>query len=125
MPTFKILEGFSQRFAEWLSDCQTIVNNYHRENFLKLPPVYLYHTGGLRYAKIESFQDRTHHTAWAFVDVTNGDILKPKTFKQPAKHPRGNIFDTSGGLSRIGPYGPAYLDSEPLGMKPEYLPNRE
>jgi len=30
-------------------------------------------------------------SAFAFVDMTNGDILKPAGWKTPAKHARGNI----------------------------------
>jgi hypothetical protein len=129
MPKFQVREGFAERFSQWLSDCQTIVDNYCREQYPFLPPDSLVHAGGTRYARVEEHHDYDgrgiRRKIWCFVDVTNGNVLKPESFKKPAKHARGNIFDTSGGLSRIGPYGPAYLDSEPLGMKPEYLPNRE
>lgn len=47
---------------------------------------------------------------WAFVDRTNGDVLKPATWKAPAKHARGNIFDAANGLWDVSLYGPAYLD---------------
>lgn len=47
-------------------------------------------------------------SAHAFVDKTNGDVLKPASWKAPAKGARGNIFDADGGLGRMGPYGPAY-----------------
>ena len=47
--------------------------------------------------------------AWAFVDRTNGDVLKPASWNAPAKHARGNILDGQNGLGSIGPYGPAYL----------------
>jgi hypothetical protein len=129
MPKFQVREGFSERFSQWLSDCQTIIDNYHEDAFPFLPRGVLYHTGGTRYARVEYHQENStggvSRRAWGFVDVTNGDILKPESFKKPAKHARGNIFDDSRGLSKVGPYGPAYLDSKPLGMKPEYLPLRE
>jgi len=48
-------------------------------------------------------------SAWAFVDKTTGDILKPASWAAPAKHARGNIFDQAGGMAHIGPYGPNYL----------------
>lgn len=46
---------------------------------------------------------------YAFIDTTNGDVLKPATFRAPAKHARGNIFDASNGLASVNHYGPAYL----------------
>ena len=59
---------------------------------------------GSRYVKI--IRD---HSVHCFVDVATGDVLKPATFKAPAKHARGNIFDEHNGLGSMGPYGPAYL----------------
>jgi hypothetical protein len=50
-----------------------------------------------------------HRSAWAFVDKTTGDVLKAASWKKPAKHARGNIFDEWNGLKSVGPYGPAYL----------------
>lgn len=45
----------------------------------------------------------------SFINKTNGDVLKPASWKAPAKHARGNIFDEKNGLGSMGPYGPAYL----------------
>lgn len=44
-----------------------------------------------------------------FVDMTTGDVLKPASWKTPAKHARGNIFDAQNGLGSMGEHGPAYL----------------
>jgi hypothetical protein len=38
--------------------------------------------------------------------IKKGDLLKPATWKAPAKHSRGNIID---GTARYTEYGPAYL----------------
>lgn len=48
-------------------------------------------------------------SAHAFIDKTNGDILKPATYRAPAKHARGNIFADDNGMNCMGPYGPCYL----------------
>lgn len=32
-----------------------------------------------------------HQSAYCFIDLSNGDILKADGWKKPAKHPRGNI----------------------------------
>lgn len=41
--------------------------------------------------------------------VKKGDVLKPASWKTPAKHARGNIFDAHNGLAACNSYGPAYL----------------
>ena len=38
--------------------------------------------------------------------VCKGDLLKPASWNQPAKHSRGNIFD---GTDKWSFYGPTYL----------------
>ena len=40
------------------------------------------------------------------VPVKKGDLLKPASWKAPAKHSRGNIFD---GTAKWEYYGPTYL----------------
>ncbi len=51
----------------------------------------------------------TGGSAWAFLNTENGDVLKPASFKAPAKHARGNIYDAHGGMGTVGVYGPAYM----------------
>jgi hypothetical protein len=38
--------------------------------------------------------------------IKKGDLLKPATYKAPAKHARGNIID---GTAKYGVYGPDYI----------------
>jgi hypothetical protein len=38
--------------------------------------------------------------------IKKGDLLKPATWKAPAKHSRGNIID---GTAMWGEYGPSYI----------------
>ena len=55
-------------------------------------------------------------TCWAFVSMKDGDnkgapikagdLLKPASWKAPAKHSRGNIFD---GTDKWEYFGPQYL----------------
>lgn len=44
-------------------------------------------------------------SAFCFVDLSNGDILKSAGWKAPAKGARGNIKN---GAADVGPYGAAY-----------------
>jgi hypothetical protein len=66
---------------------------------------------GKRYARIvrQRRGDSNSRSAYGFVELATGDIFKPATWKAPAKHKRGNIFDESGGLDCCGPYSVAYL----------------
>lgn len=56
---------------------------------------------GQRYAKLVKSRPEVNSageivgyhnsSAFAFIDLTNGDIFKPASWKAPAKHARGNI----------------------------------
>jgi hypothetical protein len=49
-------------------------------------------------------------SVYCFVDISNGNILKPAGFKAPeTKNPRGNVFDADNGLSAMNPYGTNYI----------------
>jgi len=105
---------------KWLAGCQAIVDeNMEKMGYAPLQKTNLEIAGGRKYIKIIA-----HHmiqneggeyvksgggSAWAFIDTTNGDVLKPASWKAPAKHARGNLFDANKGLGWIGPHGPAYL----------------
>jgi len=45
---------------------------------------------------------------WGFIDKSNGDILKAASWKVPAKHARGNIYDQNP-FKSVTYIGPAYL----------------
>lgn len=62
---------------------------------------------GKRYVRIVS--KNPHGSAHAFIDLTNGNVLKPDGWKRPAPQPRGNLNDEHKGLKWMGPHGPAYL----------------
>ena len=56
------------------------------------------------------------NSCWGFISrvdgdlkgspIKKGDLLKPATWKAPAKHARGNIID---GTARFTSYGPEYI----------------
>src|SRR5436189_184485 len=57
---------------------------------------------GKRYGRVVRIEaGQTSGSAHAFIDATNGDVLKPAGWKAPAKHARGNIFDDHGGLKYV------------------------
>lgn len=63
-------------------------------------------------SKTENPAEYRHESAYCFIDLSNGDILKTAGWKAPAKHARGNI--RIGGAENwwndaLTPYGAAYL----------------
>lgn len=59
-------------------------------------------------------------TIWGFIarvdnetkglgKVRRGDIMKAANYTTPARHARGNLFDSEKGFGSVGVYGPAYL----------------
>lgn len=55
-----------------------------------------------------AFIAREDFESKALGKVRAGDILKPATWKAPAKHARGNLFDANP-LEKCGQYGLEYL----------------
>jgi len=101
-------ECFGERLNTFLKESQRIVNKNH-EKYKHLTPPTLRLEEGKRYIRIVSDDGPHHISAWGFIDKTNGDVLKAASWKAPAKHARGNLFDEWNGLKYITPYGPAYL----------------
>tara|TARA_R100001082_G_C4285572_1_gene125855 strand:+ start:198 stop:578 length:381 start_codon:yes stop_codon:yes gene_type:complete len=98
---------------EFIQKCQVIVDDYMKQHGWKNK---LSVHSGRRYDKIvntdvpDNLSDHIQRRVWAFVDKTNGDILKPESWKKPAKHARGNIYEDDC-MQFIGPHGPAYMDT--------------
>lgn len=70
---------------------------------------------GRRYAKIvETPLIGPGTIAWGFVDLTNGNVLRPARWDGPDPIPHGNLFDATDplgpGRSAIGPHGVRTLD---------------
>ena len=100
----------------WLTACNKLRDEYNAKTFPNNPRETLVAAVGSRYIRIEQVSVNLNPatgkpnscSAWAFIDRTNGDVLKAASFKTPAKGSRGNIFNPDNGMTRISPYGPAY-----------------
>ena len=104
------MENFEQAFNSFLNGCVKIYNEYMDQEFPTLDKEAFTVDKGRRYWRVVK-NNKNHGGAsvYVFVDTKSGDVLKAASWKAPAKHARGNIFDEHNGLSWIGPYGPAYL----------------
>jgi len=86
---------------------EVIKENYDLHGYTFGDPKPLEITFGRRYAKvIDVSQGRS---AWAFVDMATGEILKAASWAAPAKHARGTILAEDHGKSAVSAYGPHYL----------------
>lgn len=103
--------NFDDTLKTFLKGAQEKMNDYYAQHFPNLKPDTLEIQDGKRYARIiKKTPGSTTGSAWAFIDKTNGDILKPASWKAPAKHARGNILTgKNSGIDAVGPNGPAYL----------------
>ena len=95
---------FSRVFRQWFDAARKAFKDYMKNGKEDLD-----YTDGKKYIRIFQITAGGQKYAWAFIDKTTGDVLKPDGWKRPAKHARGNIFDEHGGMKFVGPFGPAYL----------------
>lgn len=84
-----------EELAAFVAALKTKVEAAHREAYptCELNWGSIQHTGGMKYARIISTRPKSDGgSAYCFVDLTNGNILKPASWKAPStKHARGNI----------------------------------
>lgn len=97
-------DEFSAKLQTFVEGCRRIHADHITKNYPK--------------SSIDSFdvdwlqkrvRVKRNGSAHCFVVFATGDVLMPSSYKTPAKHARGNIYDDKNGLGSMGPYGPAYL----------------
>ena len=111
-----IVNNDTPAFIAWLAACNKLRDEYNAKTFPNNPRETLIASVGTRYIRIEQVSVNLNPatgkpnscSAWAFIDRTNGDVLKAASFKTPAKGSRGNIFNPDNGMTRISSYGPEY-----------------
>jgi len=110
MKNIEINSDFQDKLDKWLIACRAMIVDYYAKNYPNLTPTSLIYEEGKRYLRIVSTDGNgASRSAWAFVDKTNGDILKPSSWKIPAKHARSNLNNIGDETKGMGPYGPPYL----------------
>ncbi len=102
-PTTQDIANFAERI-------QTRVNAFYAARYGNLePPTIEVSPQGRKYKRIfaNHFPTRrfTKRMVVCFVDAGNGDVLKASSWKAPAPHSRGNIFDDSLGMDAISESG--------------------
>jgi hypothetical protein len=84
---------------EFVKRWQAVVDKYHKDMEYNWKTT-VSSTVGKKYARIV-WEDHGQRSAAGFVDLSSGDILKAASWRAPAKHARGNIFDESQGMDAI------------------------
>lgn len=92
------METYETRLEILVQKIQTLKDSVYSQK----KPVIV--TNGKRYSKI-----LYAGSVYAFIDKTNGDVLKPASCNSPAKHTRGNIYKDDYGFGCCGAYSVAYL----------------
>ncbi len=102
---------FNEALKLYIDGQQAIINAYWtRSGYTHSAPPAVTGTDGKRYVRIvKTAANGSGRSAMAFIDKTTGDVLKSASWKAPAKHSRGNIFDKYNGLETASAFGPAYL----------------
>lgn len=108
----RIIHEGTPQFQTWLTGANKLLaDNYVASKWpANLPKDILIASEGERYIKVKKVREgATTGAAYAFIDRTNGDVLKAASWAAPAKHARGNLLQPDNGLGCVGPYGIAYL----------------
>ena len=99
---------FETALANWLAMAQERIDRHFATHYPKVEtPTLTVEPRRKRLCIVKA--ETSSRSVFAFIDLATGDILKPASWKAPAKHARGNLFDESGGLKNVDSYGPAYL----------------
>lgn len=97
-------EQFTEKFEVFVKGVQEIINLSHEQRGFTFEVDKVTVKKGRRYVKVIRGT-----SVYAFVDINDGNVYKPASWKAPAKHARGNIFNDDNGLDCCGAYGVAYL----------------
>jgi len=115
------MRGDTQKDIEYLNNNPIVkgfvvevnekIKEYYEQHLKGLQPEYLTVDVGRKFIRLWKGT-----SCWGFISrvddnlkgapIKRGDLLKPATWKAPAKHARGNITD---GTAKWGVYGPEYI----------------
>ncbi len=94
----------TKEFKSWFEWTSKFVKEENRGNY------FITIQQGRKFIKIVlNGVDSPHRSAFAFINMNNGDVLMASSWTSPAKGARGNIFDVHNGRKFVTPYGMAYL----------------
>ena len=99
----------TQRLAGFVEKLQEETVLYYSKTFTMLTPPTIEVKEGSKFYKIVKSETGSR-SVHCFVSKVNGDIYKAASWKTPAKHIRGNIFDANYSYGTgVTLYGGAYI----------------
>jgi hypothetical protein len=99
-----VIMTFEQALVKYVETVQEVYNKHFAEHYDNLVPDLIQVEGGRKYVKISRTSDGGHKhgqtSVHSFIcteddpkkNLKQGDILKPATWRAPARHARGNIY---------------------------------
>jgi hypothetical protein len=106
---------FNDALVKFVEGVQEISNDYFAKHLTRLVPDLYQVEGGKKYIKISKTDNggegsKSVHSFIVTVDDPRkgqrmGDVLKPASWKAPARHARGNIFSDKNGLEAVNDHG--------------------
>jgi hypothetical protein len=106
-------ETFEEALARFIFVNQQAIKAYYAQHYPKLtPPALTFSEGGQKYVRVVQ-EDRGggpagSRSAWCFVEVATGNVLKCDGWKRPAKGVRGSIYSKDYAGYGCTTYGPHY-----------------
>jgi hypothetical protein len=104
MPVAKNFTEFDEALEDFRATAEGILrDHFARNDFTFAIPNIEIAKGGRKYRKlirtesnVDTGEPQGQRCVHSFVEIATGNILKPASFKAPAKHARGNIYRGNG-----------------------------
>lgn len=102
--------SFDDALANFIALCQEKINAHYTEHLTNLtPPILTASTRGKKYVRIVKTETFTSgRSVYCFIAKSDGAILKAASWKAPAKHARGCIYNSDPTFGTTV-YGASYL----------------
>lgn len=100
-------EQFETALASFLQKLELYKSDEKKRTAPSLNPDTLEVKRGSKYIRV-FFNNGTQSFCYCFVEIETGKLYRPATYKAPAKHARGSIYNENQ-LEGCTPYGMAYL----------------
>lgn len=98
------VENVIDSLMDWLNKNRPNLSPYACHETKRYFRIINNHRGAHCFVAKEAFENKT------VGKICAGDLLMPKSYDQPAKHARGDLFDESTWDSAFGPWGMRLLD---------------
>ena len=101
----RLEDDFRDRLDAFVEIIAEVHAAYYAKHLTNLtPPTFEIDPKGRKYLKIV-VDNGTQKSVHCFVEAGTGNILKAASWKAPAKHARGNIWDDDGGRGSMSDHG--------------------